>query len=112
MPTRPKKPCSYPRCPELVAKGAYCEKHKKQEHKRLDSYRGTPKERGYDTQWTKVRAMKLQQDPLCEFCESIGKVTPAVLVHHIKTIRDRPEIRLEMENLMSLCRSCHDEVHR
>jgi 5-methylcytosine-specific restriction protein A len=47
-------------------------------------------------------------DPLCEDCITIhDRSTQAVDVHHIKKIIDAPELRLAMDNLMSLCKPCH-----
>ena len=37
MPRKPKKPCSYPGCPELTD-GRYCEKHQKQENAHYEKY--------------------------------------------------------------------------
>ena len=64
--------------------------------------------RGYDRRWRNTRAQKLQMDPLCEDCITIhDRSTQAVDVHHIKKIIDAPELRLAMDNLMSLCKPCH-----
>ena len=41
MPRKPKKPCSYPGCPELTD-GRYCEKHQKQENARYEKYDRDP----------------------------------------------------------------------
>lgn len=30
MPRKPKKPCSYPGCPELIEDGSYCKKNIKE----------------------------------------------------------------------------------
>jgi len=67
-------------------------------------------ERGYDKQWFKVRAMKLKSNPLCQRCESNGVVKPAVMVHHIKPISSHPQLRLVIDNLMSLCHDCHEVI--
>jgi 5-methylcytosine-specific restriction protein A len=34
-----------------------------------------------------------------------------VLVHHIEPVETAPEKRLAVENLQSLCRDCHEELH-
>jgi 5-methylcytosine-specific restriction endonuclease McrA len=31
-------------------------------------------------------------------------------VHHIKPKREYPDLALDIENLMSLCRMCHDDL--
>lgn len=64
--------------------------------------------RGYDRQWRNVRKAKIEQDPLCEDCLQDQRSTPAKEVHHIRKIIDAPELRLEIDNLMSLCERCHD----
>jgi 5-methylcytosine-specific restriction protein A len=40
-------------------------------------------------------------------CAARGRITAAVLVDHIKPIRDGGAI-LDDDNLQSLCRACHD----
>jgi 5-methylcytosine-specific restriction endonuclease McrA len=36
-------------------------------------------------------------------------VTAATDVHHKQKLRDRPELKYEEENLMGLCKACHDK---
>ena len=38
------------------------------------------------------------------------KFTTAVEVHHILGIKERPELCLQLSNLLSLCHDCHDHV--
>lgn len=33
------------------------------------------------------------------------------MVHHIRPLRDAPELALDLANLVSLCDACHDEAH-
>lgn len=35
----------------------------------------------------------------------------AVCVHHIKQVKDYPELILEISNWKSLCQKCHDNIH-
>jgi 5-methylcytosine-specific restriction protein A len=58
--------------------------------------------RGYDRTWQKLRLMVLRREPLCRKC---GKA--AGDVDHILSIRRRPDLRLDPENLQALCRACH-----
>ena len=44
-------------------------------------------------------------DPLCAHCLAKGHTMPATLVDHIVPLPEGP--RLDMDNLQSLCRSCH-----
>lgn len=108
---KPSKPCKKPGCRKLIKDGRFCEEHQKQFKKEYDQGRGTSGERGYDATWRKVRDMKLKTDPLCEDCMGRGKVKEAVLVHHIKPVKDYPELRLVFSNLRSLCDDCHEEIH-
>lgn len=64
-------------------------------------------QRGYGRDWRRVRAEKLWDQPCCEDCLDEGLVTPAVEVHHLVKVRNAPHLRLEMENLRSLCKSHH-----
>ena len=69
--------------------------------------RGTRQERGYDAAWQKVRLAHLQKYPLCQDCQALGYVRPAREVHHKIKIAIAPRLRLDPDNLMSLCRQCH-----
>lgn len=41
MPRKPKRPCSYPGCPNLCD-GRFCEEHTKEENKRYERYDRDP----------------------------------------------------------------------
>ena len=41
MPSKPKRPCSYPGCPNLTD-GQYCEKHRISERRKYDKYERQP----------------------------------------------------------------------
>ena len=69
--------------------------------KKRGFYQGRP--------WRKVRTMALQRDRyLCQFCLRKKKITTATEVHHIKPLEDYPELGLDLDNLVSLCWSCHE----
>lgn len=59
------------------------------------------------TAWRKLRAIKLEQQPLCEECLSRGIHTPAKVADHIVPI-NRGGAALNIENLQSLCDRCHN----
>lgn len=109
MPTKPMHLCSSPGCPNLT-RDRFCPEHTKQEQQRYDKQRGNFRQRGYTTQWDKVRLIKLRRDPLCERCQKQGRIEPAKLVHHIQSLSKGGAL-LEMANLMSLCVKCHDAIH-
>jgi 5-methylcytosine-specific restriction enzyme A len=82
MPSRPKRPCSYPSCSNLTEE-RYCEQHKPQEHNRYDNNRGTAAQRGYDHRWRKARLVFLRKNPLCVRCLEERKLTSATVVDYI-----------------------------
>lgn len=73
-----------------------------------DSRRGSAASRGYDAAWRRCRSAFLLKHPLCQFCETAGRVEEATVVDHIITIEDRPDLRLDWSNLRPLCKPCHD----
>lgn len=117
MAQRALRPCKETGCPELTRSAAgYCDAHigmaeeRRRESWRADAERrGSARERGYDSAWEKVRLQKLRLNPLCEDCEERGDIAPATEVHHIEKVRDRPDLRLALGNLRSLCRACHEK---
>ena len=107
MPYKPKHPCAYPGCPELVPAGEkYCEKHRKQAQKRYDKQRGTAAQRGYNSRWQRIRKIKLNADPLCAECLRNGRTTVATQVHH----KDGNVRNNSPDNLESLCIECHGRI--
>ena len=66
--------------------------------------------------WKEVRDAVMKRDAwLCQDCLKKGMYTPAEEVHHIiwltpENIND-PNITLNPNNLISLCKECHHERH-
>ena len=57
--------------------------------------------------WKRRRARQLLDQPLCEFCEKQGKVTPAKVADHV--VKHGGDPRLFREGaLQSLCWPCHE----
>ena len=111
MPTKPLKQCTFPGCPALVKSGR-CDKHKRQERRRWDDNRGNSGERGYNAQWYRLRAVKVSLNPLCEICLARGVFVPVAVVHHVEPISKRPDLRLSLDNLLSVCLRCHSDLHK
>lgn len=66
--------------------------------------------------WEKTRRMIMQRDVmLCQDCLKDGLITPAEEVHHIVELSpdniNDPNITLNPDNLVSLCRRCHAKRH-
>lgn len=63
-------------------------------------------------EWVKKRKEILERDNFeCQLCKEKALVTKANTVHHIKHYRDRPDLALEDDNLISVCANCHNKLH-
>lgn len=108
MPRRPRRPCSYPGCPNLT-EGRYCTVHQKQVTAHYNRYERDPaSKRRYGRAWRRIRDGFIAVHPLCERCKRLGKLTPAEEVHHIHPL-SRGGTH-DPDNLMALCKSCHSEI--
>lgn len=67
--------------------------------------------RGYDHRWRRLSEDYRVRNPLCEDCDAKGITTPAKEVHHIVPISQDPSKRLDINNLVSLCKTCHEIRH-
>lgn len=75
------------------------------------SYRGW-KAFYHTTAWKRKRRKILERDHnSCQRCRQRGRYRRAVTVHHVKHLKDVPELALEDSNLLSLCSECHEEMH-
>jgi 5-methylcytosine-specific restriction enzyme A len=76
----------------------------------IEPQRGTTAERGYDADWKRLRARFLTSNPLCQCtdCMRLGRRWLANVVNHIQDIRDRPDLRLDWDNLQAMSKRCHD----
>lgn len=64
----------------------------------------------YGRAWQRIRKKYIRENPLCECCLDKGVVTFAEEVHHkVQLAKGGTHSR---ENLMSLCKSCHAEIHK
>ena len=59
------------------------------------------------TGWVKLRAAYIREYPLCEVCNQKGLVVEATEIDHKVPIKIDYELRLEWDNLQSLCHRCH-----
>lgn len=108
VPRKPKRPCGYSGCPELVV-GRYCEKHKKMLDQQYNRYQRDPSaSRRYDGNWRRIREAYITAHPLCETCRKAGRLIPAREVHHVVPLKQGGTH--DPENLMSLCTTCHSSI--
>lgn len=74
-------------------------------------------------EWKRLRRQVLALDHgECVKCRAKGRYARAVLVHHVRHLRDRPDLALSVwsqradgqrgeRQLVSLCKRCHEEEH-
>jgi len=114
MPTRPKRPCNHIHCRNLVEPGErYCPDHKTEVNRWVKRNRKDREQnRFYDSAaWKRLRRFKLNEAPLCERCFKKGYITPATIVHHKAEIRKGGDYLPTVDELESLCKSCHSKEH-
>lgn len=66
-----------------------------------------------------IRAAVLKMDNYeCQACKARGKYSRGEIVHHVKHLRDRPDLALSVydpatgaRQLVSLCKACHEAEH-
>nr|DAZ74933.1 MAG TPA: HNH endonuclease [Caudoviricetes sp.] len=71
------------------------------DQKKRDAYYGT-------VAWRRLREAALIRDHY--WCARCGR-RPAGTVHHIVPVTERPDLAMELNNLQSLCRQCHNQLH-
>ena len=98
--------CAAQHCGALVERG-YCDQHRRAK----EQARGSRHERGYDAQWSRVRAIVIAREPLCRACAAQHRATVALDVDHIVPI-DEGGARYDLDNLQPLCRACHNAKTR
>ncbi|MDT2240900.1 HNH endonuclease signature motif containing protein [Paenibacillus larvae] len=79
-----------------------------------DKYKRNKEARDFynSSAWKKCRTAVLIRDHhLCQKCLKQKKITQADMVHHIVHLTDDWSKGLDMDNLESLCLSCHNEEH-
>lgn len=111
--------CKHRGCYELVDSGrGYCDAHINERGKQSREVNTTynqqrpERHRFYHTkEWKQLRKKKVAKTPYCERCKAKGVYRPVEIVHHKIEIEQDWSKRLEIDNLESVCRSCHNEIH-
>ena len=110
MPYKPKRPCRYPGCKELTD-NTYCDEHAKLMNQHYEHFaRGYNANDRYGNNWKRIRAWYVAKHPLCEQCYKEGRYVPVEEVHHIVPLAEGGTNA--DSNLISLCKSCHEKIHR
>ncbi len=60
----------------------------------------------------KANAIRLRDNNLCVVCLSKGIYNPAEGVHHIVSLSENFDKRLDDDNLISLCNDCHERAEQ
>lgn len=93
-------------------------KPQKQQKKSDNNFYDIARRKIYNSErWRRLRAWKFACNPLCEMCLKEDKVVPAEDVHHIVSFmstddpNQRTFLAYDYDNLMSLCKQCHQSIH-
>lgn len=84
------------------------------QHQYYDKYKRDKKSKQFyhSSAWAKCRELALKRDNyLCQDCLSNKRIRKADMVHHVVEVRDDFTQALVLENLRSLCNSCHNRHH-
>ena len=113
MPKKARRQCGVFGCTNFAKDGkSYCEEHLKSESKKYEKYlRGYDAHARYDSRWVKVRNIYIKSHPFCEECIKENKFTKATIVHHIIPVSVDENKKYDLENLESVCASCHKKIH-
>lgn len=58
-------------------------------------------------QWRKIRNQHIASFPYCALCGAETRLLKPLEVHHIRPFHLHPELELDTNNLVVLCRNCH-----
>ena len=101
MPTKPLGPCTIPGCAGRATHSGKCKQHDLQRRRQYDQVRPSAAERGYDSEWQRVRTTYLKAHPQCYVCD-----LPATQVDPI-TPRREGGSKTDWTNLRPYCHRHH-----
>lgn len=62
--------------------------------------------------WKEKRNYILKRDNyLCQECKKYGRRVDGDVVHHIIPIEEAPELAFVDDNLITICKTCHNKLH-
>lgn len=106
-----KKRCGWKGCKRLVpdGKNSYCSEHREEY---LQGFRDRARQGDYSrlystANWKRLRKVQLAMNPICWRCGKVGGV-----VDHRQPHRGDPNQFYDSNNLVTLCKPCHDQVTR
>ena len=78
----------------------------------MSSYRERYQDFYNGKEWKELRSWKFAEaNGLCEDCRENGKIVAGKEVHHLVEISKDWSKRLDPDNLVLLCRECHNKIH-
>lgn len=109
------KYCDFNGCTNKINRGSYCDEHKrskasiKKMQNKKTIYHNQNKPFYNSKEWKHMRSFVYEREHGC--CQKCGRFVfgKHAQVHHIVTIKKNPLLKLDPNNLMLLCPSCHME---
>jgi len=105
MADRAQMRCRAPGCGTLV-RGKYCERHlhdNPRSNQKTDPFYQSP-------EWIRTRKWRRSRNPICQrIVNGVQCMNPSYHCHHKLGIHTAPELRLDPNNLVMLCRHCHPD---
>lgn len=100
------KYCGEQGCKTLIAKGRYCEDHRRRS-KRKNNYKHNNKSLYNSAVWKRLVEYVYERDKGC--CQRCGKFVHGrdAHSHHIIPVVKAPHLRLSPDNIKLLCSKCH-----
>lgn len=97
------KYCAEQGCRQLIGKGLYCD-----HHKRKSRNKSSVNKSFYNSQpWKDLKSYCYERDGgRCTQCKKFV-FGHSAQHHHIVPIRENPSLKLEPENVTTLCPTCH-----
>lgn len=83
---------------------------RKEQNRRVDRWRGSASERGYNHRWSKARDTHLRNHPLCLGCNAVGLVTAAKIVDHVDPHHGDPVKFWDTGMWQSCCEWHHNSI--
>lgn len=94
------------RCRRVIPAGQRCQCGEAKRKAELDKRRPSSGQRGYTADWKAVRRQYLAAHP---DCSHDGCTAAATEVDHIKSVAERPDLRLHWSNLRGFCKRHHSQ---
>ncbi len=103
--------CKNPNCSKLIhaSHSKYCYECQTAREQRRKRKRSSAQQRIYSTaRWRKTRLDLLQCSPICGLCNR----NPSHVIDHITPLRVTMDDAYNRDNLIALCKTCHDSITR